>query len=141
MAMRKMAHVLYQQPLSPLPAKGWHKFIHKEQKKTGAPVRYTIFMKELVKLFPKAKRIRLVQDNLNTHNTSSFYENLLADEAFELAQKFEYYYTPKSASWLNMIEIEFSVLSKQCLNRKIPTKELLEKEILTIVKRGRPCGT
>lgn len=95
---------------------------------------YTIFMKELVKLFPKAQKIRLVQDNLNTHNPSSFYENLPAEEAFELAQKFEYYYTPKSASWLNMIEIEFSALSKQSLNRRIPTKELLEKEILTIVK-------
>lgn len=95
---------------------------------------YTIFMIELAKNYPNAKKIRLVQDNLNTHNTSSFYENLPADEAFELAQKFEFYYTPKSASWLNMIEIEFSALSKQCLNRRIPTKELLEKEILTIVK-------
>ena len=81
-----------------------------------------------------ANKIRLVQDNLNTHNSSSFYENLPADEAFELAQRFDFHYTPKSASWLNMIEIEFSALSKQCLNRRIPTQELLEKEILTIVK-------
>jgi hypothetical protein len=95
---------------------------------------YAIFMKKLAKQYPNAKKIRLVQDNLNTHNSSSFYENLPADEAFELAQRFEFYYTPKSASWLNMIEIEFSALSKQCLNRRIPTQELLEKEILTIVK-------
>jgi DDE superfamily endonuclease len=95
---------------------------------------YAIFMKDLVKQYPDAKKIRLVQDNLNTHNTSSFYENLPADKAFELAQKFEFYYTPKSASWLNMIEIEFSALAKQCLNRRIPTQVLLEKEILTIVK-------
>ena len=71
---------------------------------------------------------------MNTHNISSFYENLPADEAFELAQRVEFFYTPKSASWLNMIEIEFSALSKQCLNRRIPTQELLEKEILIIVK-------
>lgn len=95
---------------------------------------YCLFMQELAKMFPNATKIRVVQDNLNTHNTSSFYENLPADTAFELAQKFEYYYTPKSASWLNMIEIEFSALSKQCLNRRIPTQELLESEVLTIVK-------
>ncbi len=51
--------------------------------------------------------IRLVQDNLNTHNASAFYQHLPAEEAFALAQKFEFVYTPKSASWLNMIEIEF----------------------------------
>lgn len=95
---------------------------------------YCLFMKELAALYPNATKIRVVQDNLNTHNSSSFYENLTADEAFELAQRFEFYYTPKSASWLNMIEIEFSALSKQCLNRRIPTIEQLEKEILTIVK-------
>ena len=95
---------------------------------------YCLFMKELASLYPNATKIRVVQDNLNTHNNSSFYENLAAEEAFELAQRFEFYYTPKSASWLNMIEIEFSALSKQCLNRRIPSKEQLEKEILTIVK-------
>lgn len=95
---------------------------------------YALFMKKLAEKYPNAKKIRLVQDNLNTHNSSSFYENLPADEAFELAQRFDFYYTPKSASWLNMIEIEFSALSKQCLNQRIPTQELLEKEILTIVK-------
>jgi hypothetical protein len=95
---------------------------------------YSLFMTELSKLYPNAIKIRLVQDNLNTHNFSSFYENLPADEAFELAQRFEIYYTPKSASWLNMIEIEFSALVKQCLNRRIPTKKELEDEILTIVK-------
>ena len=65
---------------------------------------YCLFMQALAKMYPEAIKIRLVQENLNTHNFSSFYENLPADEAFELAQKFEIYYTPKSASWLNMIE-------------------------------------
>jgi hypothetical protein len=95
---------------------------------------YTIFMKSLAEKYPNATKIRLVQDNLNTHNTSSFYENLPADEAFTLAERFELYYTPKAASWLNMIEIEFSALSKQCLNRRIPTIEKLENEILKLVK-------
>jgi hypothetical protein len=95
---------------------------------------YAQFMKELAARYPQAVKIRLVQDNLNTHNTSSFYENLPAAEAFELAQRFEFYYTPKSASWLNMIEIEFSALARQCLNRRIPTQEQLAKEVLAIVK-------
>ena len=95
---------------------------------------YTLFMQELAKMYPNATKIRVVQDNLNTHNTNSFYQHLPADEAFELAQRFEFYYTPKSASWLNMIEIEFSALAKQCLNRRIPTQQQLEGEILTIVK-------
>lgn len=95
---------------------------------------YTLFMKALAEKYPNATKIRLVQDNLNTHNASSFYENLPADEAFELSQRFEFFYTPKSASWLNMIEIEFSALARQCLNRRIPTQELLQKEIETIVK-------
>jgi hypothetical protein len=96
---------------------------------------YTLFCLALAAAFPKAKKIRLVQDNLNTHNASSFYENLPADEAFALAQRFEFIYTPKSASWLNMIEIEFSAIARQCLNRRIPTIEQLEKEVLAIVKQ------
>jgi hypothetical protein len=95
---------------------------------------YALFMKELAVLYPAAEKIRVVQDNLNTHNGSSFYEHLPAEEAFALAQRFEFYYTPKSASWLNMIEIEFSALVKQCLDRRIPTEEKLRKEVLAIVK-------
>jgi transposase len=95
---------------------------------------YTLFMQELANKYPEATKIRLVQDNLNTHNASSFYENLSADEAFTLSKRFEFYYTPKAASWLNMIEIEFSALSRQCLNSRIPTIEKLENEILKLVK-------
>ncbi len=62
------------------------------------------------------------------------YETFSAAEAFALSQRFEFHYTPKSASWLNMIEIEFSALSKQCLDRRIATKEELTKEVLAIVK-------
>jgi hypothetical protein len=95
---------------------------------------YALFMKELAKRYPKATKIRLVQDNLNTHSTSSFYESFSAEEAFALSQRFEFYYTPRRASWLNMIEIEFSALSKQCLNRRIATKEELITEVMAIIK-------
>jgi hypothetical protein len=62
---------------------------------------YTHFCQAIVARWPQAHKIRLVQDNLNTHNASSFYQHLPADEAFALAQKFAFIYTPKSASWLN----------------------------------------
>jgi hypothetical protein len=94
---------------------------------------YTLFCQAAAAMYPSAIKIRMVQDNLNTHDTSAFYENLPADEALALAERFEFYYTPKSASWLNMIEIEFSALSRQCLNRRIPTIEKLKQEILALV--------
>lgn len=95
---------------------------------------YTEFCQALVKAWPEAIKIRLVQDNLNTHNASSFYENLPAEEARALAEKFEFHYTPKSASWLNMIEIEFSALVRDCLQRRIPTQEKLAREVLALIK-------
>jgi DDE superfamily endonuclease len=95
---------------------------------------YTLFCQALAAAYPEAKKIRLVQDNLNTHNASSFYENLPADEAFALAQHFEFNYTPKAASWLNIIEVEFSAIVRECLDRRIPTIEQLEKEVLALIK-------
>jgi len=94
---------------------------------------YTLFCQALAAEFPEAIKIRLVQDNLNTHDVSAFYENLSADEARALADRFEFCFTPKSASWLNMIEIEFSALTRQCLARRIPTMAQLEREVLAIV--------
>jgi transposase len=94
---------------------------------------FAIFMKSLASSYPNAIKIRVVLDNLNTHITSSFYENLPAEEAFALSQRFEFYYTPLKGSWLNMIEIEFSALSKICLDRRIATKEILEKELSAII--------
>lgn len=96
---------------------------------------YTQFMQVIATNYADAIKIKVVQDNLNTHNTSSFYEHLPADEAKALADRFEFHYTPKSASWLNMIEIEFSALSKQCLNRRIPTMQQLEEQIKHIVEQ------
>lgn len=95
---------------------------------------YALFCQDLAAQYPDAVKIRFVQDNLNTHDVSAFYENMPADEALALAARFEFYFTPKSASWLNMIEIEFSALARQCLHRRIPTIAQLEREILALVK-------
>ena len=95
---------------------------------------YTWFCQALAAQYPEALKIRLVQDNLNTHNASSFYEYLPAEEAYALAQRFEFHYTPKSASWLNMIEIEFSALARGCLHQRIPTQAQLEQEVLALVQ-------
>ena len=70
-------------------------------------------MQELAALYPKTVKIQLVQDNLNTHKPNSFYNQLSADDAFTLSHRFDWHCTPKSASWLNMIEIEFSALGRQ----------------------------
>jgi hypothetical protein len=94
---------------------------------------YALFCQALAATYPEATKIRLVQDNLNTHDTSAFYENLPADQALALAERFEFYFTPKSASWLNMIEIEFSALARLCLNRRIPTMDQLEREVLALI--------
>lgn len=94
---------------------------------------YTLFCQALAALYPDAIKIRLVQDNLNTHNASSFYEHLSAEEAFALAERFEFIYTPKSASWLNMIECELSVIARLCLNRRIPQMEQLAREVLALL--------
>jgi hypothetical protein len=95
---------------------------------------YTLFCQALAAQYPEAIKIRLIQDNLNTHTASAFYEHLPAEEAFALAQRFEFIYTPPSASWLNMIECEFSVLSRLCLNRRIPTIEMLRGEVLALLE-------
>lgn len=96
---------------------------------------YAEFMKALVASYPGAAKIVLVQDNLNTHNPSSFYEAFPAAEAFALAQRFEMVYTPKKASWLNMAEIELSALSKQCLDRRIAEMPTLASEVNSWTKR------
>lgn len=92
------------------------------------------FMKHLAKLYPEADKIIVVLDNLNTHHVSAFYEEFDAQTALTLAQRFEFVFTPKGASWLNMIEIEFSALSRQCLNRRIPSINQLQQEVFAYFK-------
>jgi hypothetical protein len=79
--------------------------------------------------YPTAERITVVLDNLNTHSPASFYEAFAPSEARRLAERFEFHYTPKHGSWLNMAEIEFSVLSRQCLDRRIGDAETLRNEV------------
>jgi hypothetical protein len=95
---------------------------------------YCRFQQEVVKFWSEAEVIVEVQDNLNTHNASSFYENLSPAEAFELMKRFEFHYTPKKGSWLNMAELELSAISRQGLARRIDSIETLSREIECLVK-------
>jgi len=106
--------------------------VETSQQRTKAD--YSRFMQRVAASFPQADRIVLVQDNLNTHNASSFYENLPPAEAFALAHRFEMHYTPRHGSWLNIAELELSALSRICLSRRIPSIEELDREIQSLVK-------
>ena len=79
--------------------------------------------------YPEAEIIRIVMDNLNTHKWASLYEAFKPEEARRILRKLEFHYTPKHASWLNMAEIELSVLMRQCLDRRIPDEETLKREV------------
>jgi transposase len=87
-------------------------------------------MKWLVDVkYPEAEVIRVVMDNLNTHKAASLYETFAPEEARRILKKLEFHYTPKHGSWLNMAEIELSVLGRQCLDRRIPDEETLKREV------------
>lgn len=91
---------------------------------------WAIAVRELVDIhYPEAKKIRLVMDNLNTHNLGSLYETFNPAEALRIAKRLEIHYTPKHGSWLNMAEIELGILSRQCLDRRIPDRENMRREI------------
>lgn len=109
-------------------------FVWVRAQRTGKD--YAAFMTALVEAHcPPNGQILLVQDNLNTHTPGSFYNHLEPDVAFALMNKIDMVYTPKKASWLNMAEIGLSALSKQCLDRRIPTIEELEREVIAWVKQ------
>jgi hypothetical protein len=105
-----------------------------ETSKQRTKADYCRFQQRVAATWPEAEKMVLVQDNLNTHNASSFYENLPAEEAFELSQRFEMHYTPKKGSWLNMAELELSALARICLSRRIPSIEALDGEVQALVK-------
>jgi hypothetical protein len=105
-----------------------------ETSKQRTKADYCRFMQRVAASYPQAEKVVLVQDNLNTHNASSFYENLPPAEAFTLAHSFEMHYTPKKGSWLNMAELELSALSRICLSRRIGSIEQLDREVQAIVK-------
>jgi len=79
--------------------------------------------------YPDADKIVLVTDNLNTHSPASLYERFEPEEAFRIASKIEWHYTPEHGSWLNMAEIELSILTRQCLKCRIPTMDGIERQV------------
>lgn len=109
------------------------RIIEVSQRRTKAD--YCRFLQKVAASYPKAAKIVLIQDNLNTHHAGSFYENLPPTEAFALAQRFEFHYTPKKASWLNIAELELSALARVCLSRRIETIEQLRSELEAVVKQ------
>lgn len=108
------------------------RFVWTRQQRTA--IDYALFMDFVQSQFPNAIQIRLVQDNLNTHRAASFYKAFEAQKAFALSQRFEWHYTPKKASWLNMCELELAVISKQCLDRRIGDLVVLDTEVQQLVK-------
>lgn len=87
-------------------------------------------LRELVEVaYPHAEKIALVTDNLNTHSTAALYERYPPAEAWRIAQKLEWHYTPEHASWLNMAEIELSALSRQCLSRRMDSQDTVVREV------------
>jgi len=109
------------------PLEGWR---HVKVTERRTAVDYAQVLKELSDvLLPKAEKILLVQDNLNTHTPASLYEAFPPEEARRLAERFEWHYTPKHGSWLNMAESELAFLAGQCLDRRIPSMAALQEEV------------
>ena len=109
----------------PLTGWRWVKVTERRTRKDWAEA-----VKTLLDLrYPKARVVRLVMDNLNTHSIGSLYEAFEPEEARRLARRLEIHYTPKHGSWLNIAEIELSVLTTQCLDRRIESRANLEKEV------------
>lgn len=97
--------------------------------KRKTKVDWAEFIKDIDDQYPKAKRITLVMDNLNTHKPGSLYERFSPEEAKRIWDRFEFIFTPKHGSWLNMAEIELNVLNGQCLNRRIDNVETVINEV------------
>ncbi len=108
------------------PLKGWR---HVKVTDRHTKIDWAHIIKELVDDHFPDKKIVLVMDNLNTHKLGSLYEAFKPEEARRIAERLEIHFTPKHGSWLDMAEIEIGVLSRQCLNRRIPDQETLRKEI------------
>jgi hypothetical protein len=109
------------------PLKGWR---HVKVTDRHTRVDWALCMKDLSDVhFPEAEKITMVMDNLNVHKPASFYEAFTPEEARRLSDRFEFHYTPKHGSWLDIAETELSVLQRQCLNRRIPNQAYLKREV------------
>jgi hypothetical protein len=109
------------------PLQGWRRVKVTDHR---TKIDWAVAMRELVdEYFPEAKKVTVVMDNLNTHSPSSLYEAFSPEEARRILGRLELHYTPKHGSWLNMAEIELSILSRQCISRRIPDQETLRREV------------
>lgn len=113
------------------PLRGWRR-IDVTARRTSKDWAYQI-QRLVDEDYPKAKTIRLVMDNLNTHVGASLYKAFEPEEARRLLDKLEFHYTPKHGSWLNMAEIEFSLLSRQCMRDRMADRDYLTQEVLAWV--------
>ena len=109
--------------------KGGKRFVQARRHRRRAD--FARFVRDLLKRYPKARRIHLVLDNLNTHNDKSLIETFGTRQAKMLLKRIEWHHTPKHASWLNMAEIELSVLTKQCLGRRLAMIEDVQRHTAT----------
>lgn len=98
-------------------------------------------LRALVDAYPEAEQVVLVTDNLNTHSAACLYEAFAPEEARRIASKIEWHYTPEHGSWLNMAETELSVLSRQCLNRRIADAAILKQEVASWLEQRNRART
>ena len=109
------------------PLRGWR---HVEVTARRTRRDYASCVRDLVDVhYPQAKKIRLVQDNLNTHDGASLYEAFAPEEARRILDRIEFHYTPKHGSWLNMAETEINIMNRQCLDRRLDSQSLLAGEV------------
>jgi hypothetical protein len=109
------------------PLRGWRK-VNVTESKTRVDWAWQV--RELLEIhYPDVRRIHLVQDNLNIHNGASLYEAFAPEKARQMLKRIEFHYTPKHGSWLNVAEIELSILNRQCLDRRIADADQLRREI------------
>lgn len=119
------------------PLEGW-RFVGVGKSKTR--IDYAHYLRDLAEThFPDAEKIVLVQDNLNTHDPASLYHAFKPQKARELIERFEFHYTPKHASWLNIAECELSALSRQCLSRRMGSSNELSRQINAWQTRRNQC--
>ena len=108
--------------------KGWH-HANARERRTSVDFAHEIDWLLTESPYKNAPKIKIVQDNLNTHSIASLYKAFPAPKARSLAKRLEFHYTPKHGSWLNVAEISISILSKQCIDRRIPDIDRLNQEI------------